>query len=207
MPAIWTSARTLHAGGNHNVAQLVDQILSVGALRPVLGNHHDKRGLAVRGWLRRQHGGHSGNVLHRGGQLIHDRRVATAEIGDEDQRAVCAGAEALGDHLVRVTGRGLLRVVARVREAEPGIEERVRQREQHPDAEHAGDDAVPVDQPALPNPAVGRLDVPTLLAFGVVVTASAFAVLIQRWQRASPPLRFAIAPVLWVRQQATLPSF
>lgn len=37
-----------------------------------------------------------------------------------------------------------------------------------------------------------------LFSLGGVVAASAFAVLVRRWQRASPRLRFAIAPVLWV---------
>jgi signal transduction histidine kinase len=37
-----------------------------------------------------------------------------------------------------------------------------------------------------------------LLGLGALVAASAFAVLLRRWHRASPSLRFAIAPVLWV---------
>ena len=37
-----------------------------------------------------------------------------------------------------------------------------------------------------------------LFGLGAVLAVSAFAVLIRRWQRASPRLRFAIAPVLWV---------
>jgi signal transduction histidine kinase len=37
-----------------------------------------------------------------------------------------------------------------------------------------------------------------LFSLGGLVAASAFAVLVRRWQRASPRLRFAIAPVLWV---------
>ncbi|HEX6337383.1 MAG TPA: histidine kinase [Jiangellaceae bacterium] len=37
-----------------------------------------------------------------------------------------------------------------------------------------------------------------LFGLGAVVAVSAFAVLLRRWRRASPRLRFAIAPVLWV---------
>ncbi|HEX6231921.1 MAG TPA: sensor histidine kinase [Jiangellaceae bacterium] len=47
-------------------------------------------------------------------------------------------------------------------------------------------------------PGIARALELALFGLGAVVAVSAFAVLIRRWQRASPRLRFAIAPVLWV---------
>ena len=50
-----------------------------------------------------------------------------------------------------------------------------------------------VDSPG----AVAAVEI-ALFGLGAFVAASAFAVLLLRWHRASPRLRFAIAPVLWV---------
>ncbi|HEU4542303.1 MAG TPA: sensor histidine kinase [Jiangellaceae bacterium] len=47
-------------------------------------------------------------------------------------------------------------------------------------------------------PGVVRVLELALFGLGAVVAASAFAVLVRRWRRASPRLRLAIAPVLWV---------
>ena len=47
-------------------------------------------------------------------------------------------------------------------------------------------------------PGIVRVLELALFGLGAVVAVSAFAVLLRRWRRASPRLRFAIAPVLWV---------
>ena len=65
-------------------------------------------------------GGHAvggGDGVGHGRELL--RRGVAVDLGHGEERPVEAGAEALGEQVVRLAGRGVLAVVALVGEAEP----------------------------------------------------------------------------------------
>ena len=146
-------------GRDHVVAQGLDEILGGSVLRPGRGYDADQGRVAggIGPW--RRHRRDTRRVGECGPQPLDHLAVARGHLRHHDQRPVRPRAEAIGHPVVRLPARRALGVVARVGLAELHVEERRGDQAQHHEAEHSGDDPVPLHQPAPPQPAGRRLQV------------------------------------------------
>jgi hypothetical protein len=148
-------------GRDHVLTQRADQVLGGGVLRPSGRDHREQGGVTGRVQLRRLHRRHARRAAERTDQAVHQSLIGTGrQVRDDDQRAVRAGPETPGQHVVRLPGGPACRIVAGVGEPEPYTEEGCREHEQHTGADQRRGQAVPVDEPAPARPAGRGHDVP-----------------------------------------------
>ncbi len=141
----------------HLVAEPVDERVGLLGLRRGGGRDLPEVGaeVAIGGDQRVRHrGGDEGDARvgrDVGGDLLEHRRVdLLVDLGDEEERAVVARAEAVDEELVGLPGGGVLVELALVGEAQPHAEHRQRQQHEDEGADDGRRPRVVLHEPAPP---------------------------------------------------------
>ena len=145
------------------LAQRADELLGGLVLRAGLGHGEPPGDRAVVRRLRAPHEGDPVGVLHGGRDRAEGGLVgALGDLRHEEQRAVEAGAEALGEQVVGLSGVGVLRVVALVGEPEADAEHGQGEHDQDRQAADGRRPRVVLHEPAVavPERLPRRLDLP-----------------------------------------------